>query len=156
MQTVGHAGGVEVIDDFAHNPDKIAAALAAAHLREKRLLVVFQPHGYGPTRFLRDDLIAAFAAGLAERDILWLPEIYYAGGSVTRDISSADIAAGVTARGRDARFVPDRPEIAAQVVTGARSGDLVMVMGARDPSLTDFCGDILRGLDRSAREARPG
>jgi len=146
MRTVGSAAGVQVIDDFAHNPDKIAAALATVHLSDRRILAVFQPHGYGPTRFLRDDLIAAFAAGLAQRDVLWLPEIYYAGGTVTRDISSADLADGITARGRDARFVPARNDIAAAIAALAEDGDLVIVMGARDPSLTDFCREILRAL----------
>ena len=151
MRTVGSAAGVEVIDDFAHNPDKIAAALATVHLSDRRILAVFQPHGYGPTRFLRDDLIAAFAAGLAPRDVLWLPEIYYAGGTVTRDISSADLVDGITARGRDARFVPARADIAAAIAALAADGDLVIVMGARDPSLTDFCREILRTLEQSTR-----
>ena len=53
FQTVGKAHGVEVIDDFAHNADKIAAAIRTAKLRAKRVLAIYQPHGYGPTRFLR-------------------------------------------------------------------------------------------------------
>ncbi len=96
--SVGTARGVEVIDDFAHNPDKLAAALAAGRDRlagtAGRVLAVFQPHGFGPTRFLRDDLVASLAASLRPEDVLWLPEIFYAGGTVTRDISSADLVAG--------------------------------------------------------------
>ncbi len=60
FQSVGHANNIEVIDDFAHNPDKIAAALTTAHQRRGRVLAFFQPHGFGPTRFLKDDLIATF------------------------------------------------------------------------------------------------
>ena len=115
FQSIGTVGGVEVIDDFAHNPDKIAAALGAARDRLAdtggRVLAVFQPHGFGPTRFLRDDLVVAFAEHLRPDDVLWLPEIFYAGGSVERDISSADLAADIAARGRHARFLADRGEL---------------------------------------------
>ena len=151
FQAVGTAGGVEVVDDFAHNPDKLGAALAAARERQEergdgRILAVFQPHGFGPTRFLRDALIEALAGGLRERDRLWMPEIYYAGGTVTRDVSSADIVAGVQERGRAADFAAERAELAPAVADAAAAGDLVLVMGARDPSLTDFCHAILERL----------
>jgi UDP-N-acetylmuramate--alanine ligase len=148
--SLGTASGVEVIDDFAHNPDKIAAALAAARDRlagtDGRVLAVFQPHGFGPTRFLRDDLVAAFAEHLRPQDVLWLPEIFYAGGTVQRDISSADLAGGLTALGRDARFLLDRAGLPAAITAEARPGDLVLVMGARDPSLTALGRQIVDAL----------
>ncbi len=154
FQSLGSAGGVEVIDDFAHNPDKIAAALATAAGRlvpsgarhAGRVLAIFQPHGFGPTRFLRRALVETFAAHLRPRDVLWLPEIYFAGGTVTRDISSADLAGDIAAKGRDARFVSDRATLPSLVAAEAHSGDLVLVMGARDPSLTDLGRAILAGL----------
>ena len=149
FQSVGSAGGVEVIDDFAHNPDKIAAALGAARTRAGtgRILAVFQPHGYGPTRFLREALVATFAAELAPDDVLWLPEIFFAGGTVTRDISAADLCRDVADRGRDARF-RERSELPAAIAAEARPGDLVLVMGARDPSLSDFCRSVVAALDK--------
>lgn len=138
--SVGTAGGVEVIDDFAHNPDKLAAVLAAARDRLAetggRILAVFQPHGFGPTRFLRDDLVTAFIGNLREQDVLWLPEIYYAGGTVERDISSADIVHDIVRGNRDARFVAHRSDVPDLIAAEARTGDLVLVMGARDPSLS--------------------
>ncbi len=149
FQSVGTAGGVEVIDDFAHNPDKIAAALAAGRTRTGgRILAVFQPHGFGPTRFLREALIETFRASLAAEDILWMPEIFFAGGTVTRDISAGDLIAAIADSGRDARFVPDRQDLPAAIAAVAAPDDLVLVMGARDPSLTEFCGDILHELGR--------
>ncbi|MEZ4388170.1 MAG: Mur ligase domain-containing protein [Candidatus Krumholzibacteriia bacterium] len=148
--SLGAARGVEVIDDFAHNPDKLAAALAAGRDRLAgtggRVLAVFQPHGYGPTRFLRDDLIAALSASLRPEDVLWLPEIFYAGGTVNRDISSADLVAGIVGRGREARFLADRAGLPAAIAAEARDGDLVMVMGARDPSLTELARGVLGAL----------
>jgi UDP-N-acetylmuramate--alanine ligase len=153
FQSLGAAGGVEVIDDFAHNPDKIAAALATAHGRLApggRVLAVFQPHGFGPTRFLRDALIAAFSEHLAPSDVLWLPEIFFAGGTVTRDISSADLVAGIVHAGRDARFETERSRLAPLIAAEARPGDVVLVMGARDPSLTDFGRECLAALAAAA------
>jgi UDP-N-acetylmuramate--alanine ligase len=151
FERVGSAAGVEVIDDFAHNPDKIAAALAAAHVRLSqpggRVLAVFQPHGFGPTRFLRDALVESFATNMAKDDVLWLPEIFFAGGTVTRDISSADLVDDVHGHGRDARFLAVRDKLPAAIAAEARPGDLVLVMGARDPSLTDFCRSILVALE---------
>jgi UDP-N-acetylmuramate--alanine ligase len=146
FQSLGTAGDVEVIDDFAHNPDKLRAALATARARSSRgrVLAIFQPHGYGPTRFLWNDLVAAFADELRPDDVLWLPEIFYAGGSAVRDISSAGLAEEIVRRGRDARFVADRTALATAVAAAARPGDLVLVMGARDPSLTDLGRQILR------------
>ena len=146
FRTLGAARGVTVVDDFAHNPDKLRAALAAGHLRGGRVLAVFQPHGFGPTRFLRDDLVAAFAGALAPDDVLWLPEIFFAGGTVTRDISSRDIVREVLAAGRDARFAPDRADLPRLIAAEARAGDLVLVMGARDPSLTGLARDVLAAV----------
>ena len=152
--SVGSAAGVEVIDDFAHNPDKIAAAVTAAHGRvtraQGRVLAVFQPHGFGPTRFLRDALVETFAAELGPNDVLWLPEIYFAGGTVTRDISSRDLVEEINHRGRNARFLAERDELPAVIAAEARPGDLVLVMGARDPSLTEFCRVILGELGKKA------
>ncbi len=153
FESVGHAAGVEVIDDFAHNPDKIAAAVAAAHDRlgqsGGRVLAVFQPHGFGPTRFLRDALVATFATSLGSDDVLWMPEIFFAGGSVTRDISSGDLVNDICRRGRDARFLPERDNLPPAIAAEARPGDLVLVMGARDPSLTEFSRTILFELGKA-------
>jgi UDP-N-acetylmuramate--alanine ligase len=151
FRLLGAARGVEVVDDFAHNPEKIVAAIAAARLRTDprrgRLLAFFQPHGFGPTRFLRDGLIAAFARGLTKQDRLYMPEVFYAGGTASRDISSSDITEAVCARGVPAVFRRTRDELVGPIVAEAQSGDLVLVMGARDPSLTGFARTILRRLE---------
>jgi UDP-N-acetylmuramate--alanine ligase len=147
FQSIGVAGGVEVIDDFAHNPAKLAAALATARLRgPRRILAVFQPHGYGPTRFLRAELVEAFRAALRPADRLWLTEIYYAGGTAIRDLSGADLVADLVARGVAAEFAPERAALAPRIAEVAAAGDLVLVMGARDPSLTELCHLILERI----------
>ena len=146
FQSIGIARGVEVVDDFAHNPAKLRAAIATARARARRVLAIYQPHGYGPTRFLRPDLVEAFAGALGPQDRLWLLEVFYAGGTARRDFSAADIAAEVASRGAAARFAASREALAAEVVREAREGDLVLVMGARDPSLTELASDLLVGL----------
>ncbi len=83
---------------------------------------------------------------MAAEDILFVSEIYYAGGTATKDVSGADIVSGVTARGRRARFLPTRAEILDALISEAGPGDLVIVMGARDDTLTDFCEEIVRDI----------
>ena len=146
FQSLGIARGVEVVDDFAHNPAKIAATLTAARLRAGRVLAVYQPHGFAPTRHLKNELIAAFAEGLRPGDRLWLPDIYYVGGTASKDISSADVVDPLRAKGLNAFHVPDRAALVPLIAAEAKAGDLVIVMGARDPSLSDFAGEILAAL----------
>lgn len=153
FQTIGGARGVKVIDDFAHNADKIAAALATAHLGGRRVLAVYQPHGYGPTRFLRQDFVTTFARELAGNDRLWMLEVFYAGGTASRDFSAAGIVAEIAARGRKAEFAPSRAWLIARIAKEARAGDLVLVMGARDPSLTDLARAILKEIAGPPGEA---
>jgi UDP-N-acetylmuramate--alanine ligase len=138
-----------VIDDFAHNADKIAAAIRTAKLRAKRVLAIYQPHGYGPTRFLRPDFVATFARELGADDRLWMLEVFYAGGTATRDFSAADIVAEIEARGTRAEFAPSRDTLVARIAKEARPGDLVLVMGARDPSLSELARTILAALAQS-------
>lgn len=146
FQLIGTSKGVTVIDDFAHNPAKVSEAITAAHLRNRRVLAIFQPHGYGPTRFLKNDFIKAFEASLRPEDMLFMPEIYYAGGTAVKDISSNDIVAPLKEKGLPAFFFEDRKGLLASVVQSARQGDIVLVMGARDPSLPSFCRDLLESL----------
>jgi UDP-N-acetylmuramate--alanine ligase len=147
FQSLGIAHGVEVVDDFAHNPAKIAAALATAQRRGARVLAVYQPHGYGPTRFLREDLVETFANGLRPEDrAIWL-EVFYAGGTAVRDFSSEDITTQISERGRHAEFAASREALVERLAKLARSGDLILFMGARDPSLTALAKQVLARLE---------
>ncbi|MDQ7772410.1 MAG: Mur ligase domain-containing protein [Elusimicrobiales bacterium] len=151
FNVIGRAGGVTVIDDFAHNPAKIAAVLSALKLREGgRVLAVFQPHGFAPARLMRRELPGALASALSPGDEVFFPDIYYAGGTVAKDISSADLAADASAAGLRARHLPDRGRIAAEVAAAAGPGDIVIVMGARDPGLPALARDIMAEVARKA------
>jgi UDP-N-acetylmuramate--alanine ligase len=150
FQSYGSAHGVEVVDDFAHNPQKIAAALRTAQTRASRVLAVFQPHGFGPTRFIRAELVDTVSRLLRPHDVFWMLEIFYAGGTAQRDLSSSDIVREMTANGADARFAADRLGLIGHVAAEARTGDLVLVMGARDPSLPQLCRQLLQALGQRA------
>lgn len=149
FQTIGRTHGIEVVDDFAHNAEKIAAAIRTAKLRGKRVLAIYQPHGYGPTRFLWRDFVRTFSSELSGDDRLYMLEVFYAGGTATRDFSSADIVAEIASKGTRAAFAPSRDWLAETLDQEARDGDVVLVMGARDPSLTGFARDILNALARA-------
>jgi UDP-N-acetylmuramate--alanine ligase len=143
FQILGKVHGVEVVDDFAHNAEKIAAAIRTAKLRAGRVLAIYQPHGYGPTRFLRRDFVATFSRELGPDDRLFMLEVFYVGGSATRDFSSADIVAEIAALGTNAEFAPSREWLVGRIAQEARPGDLVLVMGARDPSLSELARAML-------------
>ena len=147
FQVLGETKGVTVVDDFGHNPAKIAASLRTARLRAGRVLAVFQPHGFGPLRFLRADLAEMFAAELSSVDRLWMLEAFYAGGTATMDISSADLVADLRKNGCAATFANSREALVETLVHEARPGDLVLIMGARDHSLTGLAKEILARLE---------
>lgn len=146
MEVVGEAGGVTIFDDFAHNPDKIAATLATLHAFPGRLLLMFQPHGYGPLRTMKDALVEGFAAAMSPDDVLIMPDPVYYGGTTDRSVGSAQIVAGVEAAGRAAEHIPDRTACADRLVALARPGDRIVVMGARDDTLSQFAADLLERL----------
>ncbi len=146
MDVVGKRGGVTVIDDFGHNPDKIAATLDTLHAFPGRLLVMFQPHGYGPLRLMKDAFVDTFATKLAPDDLLLMPEPVYFGGTVDRSIGSNAITEAVTARARHAEVLPDRAACGDRLVELARPGDRIIVMGARDDTLSTFAAELLSRL----------
>jgi UDP-N-acetylmuramate--alanine ligase len=148
LERVGEAGRVTVYDDFGHNPDKIAATLDALHAFPGRLLVFFQPHGYGPLKVMGEELIATLAAKLAPEDMLLMCDPVYFGGTVDRSIGSDAIVNGVNAAGRRAEHIPLRPDVAHRFVKLAQSGDRIVVMGARDDTLSQFAEELLALLPR--------
>jgi len=148
FQSLGKAAGVEVIDDFAHNPAKIAATIKAAQIRGSRVIAVFQPHGFYPTRFMWDEFVESFAEVLRPQDILWMQEIYYAGGTTQKDFSASDLVKDIAEKCSNVYFSPDRKYLLDRLSKETKAGDIILVMGARDETLSDFARDILSILKK--------
>jgi len=137
---------ITVIDDFAHNPDKVTAAISTAQTMCTKLFAIFQPHGYGPTRFLKNEFIDAFSRVLRPNDELFLLPIYYAGGTAVADISSGDLADGIANNNRTVHTPDNRAQCIAAMQLRIKPGDVVLIMGARDPSLSFFVRDVIGAL----------
>ena len=146
LEKVGSAAGVTVIDDFAHNPDKIDATLATLRAQPGRLLILFQPHGFGPLTKMGEELAQSFARGMASGDRLYLPDPVYHGGTVERRRGSDWLAEAVRGEDRQAEHIPERSAIGDALLAEARDGDRILVMGARDDSLSEFAADLVERL----------
>ena len=142
FETIGvtHAG-IRVIDDFAHNGEKIRAALTTVQAGAPRVVAVFQPHGFGPARFLRGELRELLVGLLRPADRFCYAEIFYAGGTVTRDLSSRDLAGDI-----GCAYAEDHAAVVRWVAGEARPGDTVLLMGARDPELPSLARRVLAAL----------
>jgi UDP-N-acetylmuramate--alanine ligase len=145
---IGTANDITVIDDFGHNPDKIAATLATLKTFPGRIIAFFQPHGYGPIRVMGAELAGVFAELLDADDHLILCDPVYFGGTVDKSIGSQSITDAVTAAGGNADYIPSREDCGNRIVAFARPGDRIVIMGARDDTLSAFAADILTQLGR--------
>jgi UDP-N-acetylmuramate--alanine ligase len=136
-----------VIDDYAHNPHKIAALMETMRNIRDSICYIFQPHGYGPTRLMKDEYIDTFSKNLRQSDHLVLLPIYYAGGTANRDISSDTLAEGIAVSGGSVEVVKNRDAVLGRV----GEWDNYVVFGARDETLSDFARDIASNRSRLFR-----
>lgn len=146
FEKVGEAGGVTVIDDFGHNPDKIAATLRTLHAFPGRLLLFFQPHGFGPLRTMGRELADTFSVEMGADDVLLMPDPVYHGGTTDRSRGSEIVTDAVADHGRRAEHLSTREQCADRLLELARPGDRIVVMGARDDTLTTFAEDLVARL----------
>lgn len=145
-QVLGNKKGVWVIDDYAHNPAKCAASIAACQYIAPKVIAWFQPHGYGPTRFLRHDFVKEIAAVLRPDDEIWMSEIFYAGGTAVKDISANDLVQDIAALGKKAFFVENRSHFLETARPHLAANSVLLLMGARDPSLETFGKEVWESL----------
>ncbi|MFM5916079.1 MAG: glutamate ligase domain-containing protein [Novosphingobium sp.] len=139
--------GISVIDDFGHNPDKVAATLRTLKSHPGRVIAFFQPHGYGPLRQMGAELAETFARELGRDDLTILCDPVYFGGTVDRSQGSERIIGLIEAAGGKAEYIPSRDDCSARIADLARPGDRVVIMGARDDTLSLFARDLLNQLD---------
>lgn len=147
-QLLGIKNGVVVIDDYAHNPAKCAASIAACQPIAAKVVAWFQPHGYGPTRFLRHDFVKEIAAVLRPLDEIWMSEIFYAGGTAVKDISANDLINDIKTLGKNAFFVENRDVFLEAVIPHLTDDCVLLLMGARDPGLETFSKNIWEQLEK--------
>jgi UDP-N-acetylmuramate--alanine ligase len=138
--------GITVIDDFGHNPEKCAATLATLKAHPGRVIAFFQPHGYGPLRQMGAELAETFARMLGPDDVTLLCDPVYFGGTVDRSQGSERIVSLIATAGGNAEHIPSREDCATRIAEIARPGDRVVIMGARDDTLTVFAKDLLARL----------
>ena len=129
FETRGTAGGVRVVDDYAHHPTEVDALLRAARsvVGDGRVVVLFQPHLYSRTRTFATEFGAAFDLA----DVVVVTDVYAAREDPDPSVTGALIVDRVPTPGK-ARFVPDRIDAARAVAAAARPGDLVLTVGAGD------------------------
>lgn len=144
MEVVGTKNDIIVFDDFAHNPDKISASLQSLKNFEGRLIIFFQPHGYGFLKLLHKELAESFSEYLDTEDMLLLVEPYYAGGTVDRSVTSKDVLARI--EGVETHLCDDRTDVLKHILATVKAGDRIIIMGARDDTLSEFASEIIQKI----------
>ncbi|MEN7973222.1 MAG: Mur ligase domain-containing protein [Verrucomicrobiota bacterium] len=147
LEIAGEAGGVTVIDDYAHNPAKIGAALSAVEEAYGSVHAFWRPHGFTPLFQCQKDLIRVFKQA-RPRSLFILP-VYYAGGTVARKTTSAEFVDKLNSAGVPAVLVPDYAALKRELEQCAESGDAILGMGARDPELPLFAKRLVAGWKMS-------
>jgi UDP-N-acetylmuramate--alanine ligase len=132
LESHGEAGGVALVDDYAHNPAKVAAALSAVRERhpDGRLLVLFQPHLYSRTRHLDREFGAALTAG----DVVAVTDVYPAREEPVPGVTGKLVVDALAEQRPGARvaWTPTVEQGAAYLARRARPGDTVVTLGAGD------------------------
>jgi UDP-N-acetylmuramate--alanine ligase len=136
------ASGVTVIDDFGHNPEKCAATLRTLKQHPGRVIAFFQPHGYGPLRQMGHELAETFARELDGGDLALICDPVYFGGTVDRSGGAERVVRLIEQAGGRAEHIASRADVAERIIDVARPGDRIVVMGARDDTLTEFAKDL--------------
>ncbi len=146
LERVGQAAGVTVVDEYAHNPAKIAAAWRAVAPYYSRVTAFWRPHGFKPLAMMFDDLEEMFAEVCRPQDKLYILPVYYAGGTVSMQMDSDVLVSALKSRGVPVRGVTDYGQLMAEMVSDSRSGDVVLCIGARDPGIPKFARDLVTRL----------
>lgn len=140
------ASGITVIDDFGHNPEKCAATLRTLKSHPGRVIAFFQPHGYGPLRQMGAELAETFARELESEDQVIMCDPVYFGGTVDSSEGTERIIGLISNGGGAAEHIPSREECGEHIARIARPGDRIVIMGARDDSLTSFAVSLFNAL----------
>jgi UDP-N-acetylmuramate--alanine ligase len=148
----GRLAGITFVDDYAHNPGKVAAVVStAAQGGWERVVVVFQPHRYSRT----EDLWRDFGPSFAGADLVVITDVDGAGEQARPGVTGQLIVDAIAASDpeRDVVYLPDRATLAAELAEVLRPGDLCLSLGAGD--ITGLADEILAARARSDADAGP-
>ncbi|MDD4873180.1 MAG: Mur ligase domain-containing protein [Kiritimatiellae bacterium] len=146
LEMIGEARGITVIDDYGHNPVKIKAAWLAVEQARKKVIGVWRPHGYRPLVTMMDELVSVFTEICRPSDCLFIMPVYDAGGTADRSIKSEKLVELLRNKNIPASYSPDVDGLIAKISDVAVEGDVVIVMGARDPYLPQMARRILKSI----------
>ncbi len=145
-QIVGRKNDIILIDDYAHNPAKLSASIKSCQPCSEKLYVLFQPHGFAPLRFLRNEFVKEISVAMRENDEIYMSDVYYAGGTTTKNISSSDLINDIKKTGKKAFYIKDRNDFPTKIKSKLKKGDIVLITGARDISLSSFAKKVFENL----------
>ncbi|MEM6909793.1 MAG: Mur ligase family protein [Pseudomonadota bacterium] len=137
---------ITVIDDFGHNPEKCAATLRTLKATDGRVIAFFQPHGYGPLKQMGEELAETFAKELSADDLTIMCDPVYYGGTVDRSEGTERIIELICKQGGTAEHIAKREDCGTRIVELAEPGDRIVIMGARDDTLSTFAKGIFEQL----------
>jgi len=156
LEVAGRPGGITVIDDYAHNPAKIAAAWQAVAPFYRRIIAVWRPHGYGPLALMRRELIEVFSRHVRPEDRIIIMSVYFAGGTANKEVTARMLADDLELAGLPAGYVENYEELLPILLKSAADGDAVLLMGARDPDLPLFVRSFVFKLDNFIMDRMSG
>lgn len=129
FQVIAAAGGITIVDDYAHHPTEIQVTITGARqFHPGRLIVVFQPHRYSRTKLLADQFGGAFLAA----DLVLITDIYSAGENPLPDVSGELIYRAALDAGCNAEYIPSMDTVEEYMGAELQAGDLLITMGAGD------------------------
>lgn len=135
LQRVGPCRGAVVVDDYAHNPEKLAAAWSTLAGVFGRVCAVWRPHGYGPLRNMLDALADMFGMQCRPQDRLFVLPVYDMGGTADRRVRSEHLVERLARRRVPVRLVDSLEAAEAALAAEAAPGTALVTFGARDPGL---------------------
>lgn len=143
LEVIGQAGGITVIDDYAHNPAKITAAWQALAPFYRRITAVWRPHGYGPLALMRGELTEVFKKNIRPEDRIIIMSVYFAGGTANKEVTARMLADDLKQNGLPAAYVENYEELLPVLLKSTAAGGAVLLMGARDPDLPVFARSLV-------------
>lgn len=144
FEVLGKTNGRTVVDDYAHHPTEIAVTIGAARQRfpGSRIVAVFQPHLYSRTQ----QHAAAMGITLSAADVVVVTEIYPAREDPIEGVTSELVVASAKAAGIETHFCPALDQLAVELKSLTRKGDVIVMMGAGD--ITEVAHEMVHGQDR--------